>query len=500
MGLSVEPPPPGGGGGGNSSDGGGGGVGGKGGLTAVATTTAVSVAAGPRGGHGISGPSPPPPPASARPSPPTDTTAVRYAVAPMMDVTDRHFRTLARLISRRAVLYTEMVVDKTLIHNPRLRERSLALPAVPPLVPSGGGGGGPPRPPTTPEGGMDPVAGAIAPGHDGVPPPSLSCPPQTQHPVVLQLGGSDPEELAAAVALSLPYGYTEINLNCGCPSPTVAGKGAFGAALMKTPSLVADATRRMAEAAEYSLPITVKCRLGVDTDDSYESLLRFVDTVSSAGGVRHFSIHARAAILNGLSPAQNRSIPPLRYGHVYRLAAERPNLVISLNGGVKGLAAVDEHLDAGVAGVMVGREVMDRPWHALVGVDARVYGEVASPPVSRREVLTAYAAYAEAEVAGGAPIRAVVKPLLGLFAGEANGKRWRRAFDGGLIRKMGVRDLIDTGMAVLSDAVLDRRTPEVPRPPPRPLGVASLDAPATGGGVTPSAGAPVPEAPVAQEV
>lgn len=436
----------------------------------------------------------------ARPSPSTDTTAVRYAVAPMMDVTDRHFRTLARLISRRAVLYTEMVVDKTLIHNPRLRERSLALPPVPSLVPSGGGGV-PPRPPSTPEGVADPIAvGAVASARDGVPPPPSASPPQSQHPVVLQLGGSDPEELAAAVALSLPYGYTEINLNCGCPSPTVAGKGAFGAALMKTPSVVAEATRRMAEAADYSLPITVKCRLGVDTDDSYESLLRFVDTVSAAGGVRHFSVHARAAILGGLSPAQNRSIPPLRYGYVYRLAAERPDLVISLNGGVKGLAAVSEHLDAGVAGVMVGREVMDRPWHALVGVDARVYGEVGFPPVSRREVLAAYANYAEAEVAGGAPIRAVVKPLLGLFAGEVNGKRWRRAFDGGLIRKLGVRDLIDTGMAVLSDAVLDRRTSEVPRPEPRPLGLVGLEAPATGVEVTPPVGAPMPDAPVAQEV
>lgn len=319
--------------------------------------------------------------------------------------------------------------------------------------------------------------------------------------MVLQLGGSDPEELAAAVALALPYGYTEINLNCGCPSPTVAGKGAFGAALMKTPALVADATRRMAEAADYSLPITVKCRLGVDTDDSYASLLRFVDTVAAAGGVRHFSIHARAAILGGLSPAQNRSIPPLRYGHVYRLAAERPDLVISLNGGVKGLAAAAEHLDAGVAGVMVGREVMDRPWHALVGVDAAVYGAGdASPPVSRREVLAAYADYAEAEVAGGAPIRAVVKPLLGLFAGEANGKRWRRAFDGGLLRKLGVRELIDAGVAVLSDAVLDRRTAEVPRPVPRPPVAVAVDAPTVGAGVTPPVGAPLPEVSMAQEV
>ncbi|OSX72115.1 hypothetical protein BU14_0465s0006 [Porphyra umbilicalis] len=233
---------------------------------------------------------------------------------------------------------------------------------------------------------------------------------------------------------------------------------------MKTPALVARATRRMAEAADYTLPITVKCRLGVDTDDSYESLRAFVDTVAAGGGVRHFSIHARAAILGGLSPAQNRSIPPLRYGHVYRLAAERPDLVVTLNGGVKGLAAAATHMDAGAAGVMVGREVMDRPWHALVGVDAGVYGEGATPPASRREILAAYVGYAEAEVAGGAPIRALVKPLLGLFAGEANGKRWRRALDTGLLQKLGVRALLESGTAVLSDAVLDRRTAAVPPP------------------------------------
>lgn len=334
-----------------------------------------------------------------------------------MEVTDRHFRALTRLISRHATLYTEMVVDRTLIHNHAIRDYSLRIPKQP-----------------------------------------------TQHPVVLQLGGSVPDELEAAALIAANYGYSEVNLNCGCPSQKVAGKGCFGAALMRTPYIVAEATRRMKNVLPAHVPVTVKCRIGVDDDDSYEGLREFVRIVHEEGGVSHFIIHARKAILGGLSPAQNRSVPPLKYGYVYRLVEEFPAVRFSINGGLKTVEDVDEQLKRGVYGVMVGRAVMDRPWHALCDVDWVVYGEryvIGEQEVlTRRKVIRRYLEYAEKELEQyGGSVRVVVKPLLNLFHGEPNGKRYRRVIDEGLKDGLELRKIIERACGVLGDDVLDGLPP-----------------------------------------
>lgn len=335
----------------------------------------------------------------------------------MMEVTDRHFRALTRLISHHATLYTEMVVDRTLIHNHLARDYSLRIPEHP-----------------------------------------------TQHPVVLQLGGSVPDELEAAALIAADYGYNEVNLNCGCPSPKVAGKGCFGAALMRTPYVVAEATRRMKSVLPEHVPVTVKCRIGVDDDDSYEGLREFVRIVHEKGGVDHFIIHARKAILGGLSPAQNRSIPPLKYEYVYRLIDEFPTVRFSINGGLKTVGDVDEQLKRGMYGVMVGRAVMDRPWHALCDVDWVVYGERyvdrEKEVLTRRKVISGYLKYAEKELDQyGGSVRVVVKPLLNLFHGEPNGKKYRRMIDEGLRDRLELRRIVERACGVLEDEVLDALPP-----------------------------------------
>lgn len=336
-----------------------------------------------------------------------------------MEVTDRHFRALARLISRHATLYTEMVVDRTLIHNQALRDFSLRIPDQP-----------------------------------------------AQHPVVLQLGGSVPEELEAAASIAAEYGYSEVNLNCGCPSPKVAGKGCFGAALMRMPHIVAEATRRMKSVLPANVPVTVKCRIGVDDEDSYEGLRDFVRIVHDEGEVNHFIIHARKAILGGLSPAQNRNIPPLKYSYVYDLVAEFPTIQFSINGGLKTIGDVEEQLRRGVHGVMVGRAVMDRPWHALCDVDRVVYGERYMPEAkgcfTRRTVINGYLEYAEKELERyGGSVRVVVKPLLNLFHGEPNGKKYRRVIDEGLRDKLSLREIMERACWVLAEDVLDAPPPSM---------------------------------------
>lgn len=335
-----------------------------------------------------------------------------YAIAPMMDVTDRHFRALARLISRHATLYTEMVVDRTLIHNKRLRFLELRIPEEP-----------------------------------------------IQQPLVLQLGGSEAELMEQAASFVSAHPYSEVNINCGCPSPKVADNGCFGAALMRTPHLVADIARRMRQ--QLCVPVTVKCRLGLDDDTSYETLCTFIDIVSKQGNVEHFIMHARNAILGGLSPAQNRSIPPLRYHVVYQLIRDYPQLKFSINGGIKTIDDVLDHLGRGVYGVMVGRAVMDAPWLALRDVDARVYGspnlQADGHPTTRRHILSAYKLYAQKEIEEtGCSFRTVVRPLLNLFYGERNGKVWRRVLDERLRADMSnVGEIIDAAMCVLPQEVLD---------------------------------------------
>lgn len=358
-----------------------------------------------------------------------------YAVAPMMEVTDRHFRTMARLISRRATLYTEMVVDRTIIHNPVARDLELRIPDIPPVPDVSGS------------------EGEVV---------QLS-----QSPLVLQLGGSVPEELEQAARYVAKYPYTEVNLNCGCPSPKVAGKGCFGASLMRTPEVVAEATRRIAAVLPETVPVTVKCRIGVDDDDSYESLHRFISIVSGSGGVKHFIIHARKAILKGLSPAQNRSIPPLKHEYVYQLLRDFPHLRFSINGGIRAVDDVARHLQQGMHGVMVGRGVMDRPWDALCDVDTVVYGESPEKQLSltRRRVLKWYTDYAEHEIEStGCPLRPVLRPLLNLFYGEVHGKRFRRVIDESLRNKsLGIREVINSAVLVLPREVLDRPSPSALR-------------------------------------
>lgn len=309
-----------------------------------------------------------------------------FSVAPMMDYTDRHFRYLLRLLSSKAVLYTEMVGASTLVHNPDI-DRWLRL-------------------------------------SDDV-----------ENPVVLQLGGSDCEDLRTSVKRASAYNYDEINLNCGCPSDKVAGKGSFGATLMLDAKRVGQLCDAMAQ--ECGKPITVKCRIGVDDQDSYEQLAEFVGTVSQTGGVEHFIVHARKAILGGLSPEENRRIPPIKYDHVYQLVADFPSLRFSMNGEVKTYEDVSEHLSRGLHGVMVGRSVIEQPW-LWSEVDSRIYGLASDNVPSRRKVLEAYADYAEQEISRMlikdpkyAPRlkRAILRHTANLFRGEPNGRKFRVVLD-----------------------------------------------------------------------
>jgi len=273
-----------------------------------------------------------------------------------MDWTDVHYRQLARLISKRTWLWTEMVVDKTIIHSPLL-DKYLWFP-------------------------------------------------QDQHPVVLQLGGSDPVLLRQAAKTAAAYGYDEINLNCGCPSDRVAGAGCFGAALMLQPELVADCMAAIAEGAGPTIPVSVKCRLGVDEADSYEQLVEFVRVVSMRGGVKIFIIHARKCLLKGLSPAQNRSIPPLRHDWVWALKRDFPHLSFQLNGGIGSSYTAAEALELDVQGlgpraidgVMVGRAAYNDPWGVLGDADVAVFGEPCNAAVSRRQVIEDYCKYADAMI------------------------------------------------------------------------------------------------------
>ncbi|MCP5152263.1 MAG: tRNA dihydrouridine(20/20a) synthase DusA [Ectothiorhodospiraceae bacterium] len=292
----------------------------------------------------------------------------RLSVAPMMDCTDRHFRVLARLISRRTLLYTEMVTTAALLHGDVARHLD-----------------------------FDP----------------------TEHPLALQLGGSEPGDMAACARLAEQWGYDEVNINVGCPSDRVQ-EGRFGACLMAEPERVADCVVAMREATR--LPVTVKCRLGIDDRDRYEDLQGFVHTVAAAG-CRTFVVHARKAILSGLSPRQNREIPPLHHDRVHRLKRERPDLEIVVNGGFTSLEQVAVQL-RGVDGVMIGREAYKDPY-LLATADGAVFGERASPP-SRHEVARAFIAYVEGRLAAGDPLLRVARHALGLFHRVPGARAWRR--------------------------------------------------------------------------
>ena len=292
----------------------------------------------------------------------------RICVAPMMDWTDRHCRHFLRLISRHALLYTEMVTTGAILFGDK--ERHLAF---------------------------DPA----------------------EHPVALQLGGANPADLAECARIGEIHGYDEINLNVGCPSGRVQ-KGRFGACLMGEPELVAACVAAMMTAV--NIPVTVKCRIGIDDRDRYEDLRGFVDRVAGAG-CRTFIVHARKAVLAGLSPKQNRDIPPLRYDYVYRLKAERPDLEIILNGGVPGLDAAAQHLGH-TDGVMFGRAAYQNPY-MLVRIDAEFFGDVRPPP-TRFDVLDGLMPYVARKCGEGVPLQHMARHILGLFLGQPGARGWRR--------------------------------------------------------------------------
>jgi tRNA-dihydrouridine synthase A len=285
-----------------------------------------------------------------------------------MEWTDRHCRYFLRLISKRTFLYTEMVTAEAVLHGDR--ERVLGFDAG-------------------------------------------------EHPLALQLGGSDPKKLAAAARIGADYGYDEINLNVGCPSDRVQS-GRFGACLMAEPKLVGECVGAMG--ASSSLPVTVKCRIGIDDQDVEESLDRFIDTIAAAGCTT-FIVHARKAWLQGLSPKQNRDVPPLDYGRVYRLKQRRPELEIVINGGIESLAAAKEQLPH-VDGVMLGRAAYADPY-LLAEVDGVLFGEERAAP-SRLEVLDAFRPYVEEQLARGVRLNAMTRHILGLFHGQPRARAFRR--------------------------------------------------------------------------
>jgi len=293
--------------------------------------------------------------------------AWRFCVAPMMDWTDRHCRYFHRQLTRRARLYTEMVTTGALLHGDQSRHLD-----------------------------FDPA----------------------ERPLALQLGGSEPDELARCARLGERWGYDEINLNCGCPSKRVQ-RGAFGACLMAEPQLVADCVRAMRDAV--SIPVTVKHRIGIDRIEDYGFVRDFVGRLHDAGCVV-FIVHARNAWLKGLSPKENREVPPLRHDVVERLAADFPDTAFVLNGGLVTLIQAQQSLQT-LAGVMLGRAAYHDPY-LLAGVDSQLFGDAAVP--GRAEVVAAMSDYLHRQAAASVPPRAILRHMLGLYHGQPGARNWRR--------------------------------------------------------------------------
>jgi tRNA-dihydrouridine synthase A len=314
--------------------------------------------------------------------------ASRLSVAPMMDWTDRNCRFFHRLMTRRAMLYTEMVTAPAIVHGQRGRLLDYS---------------------------------------------------EEEHPVALQLGGSDPKELAHATRLARDWGYDEINLNVGCPSDRVQS-GCFGAVLMERPALVADCVAAMM--GETDVPVTVKCRIGVDDQVPQEVLPDFIDQVSRAG-VRHFIIHARKAWLQGLSPKENREIPPLDYGLVLQMKRDFPDLLICINGGVTTLAQAKDLLDQGLDGVMIGRAAYHDPASTLIGADA-LWGSDFAPDAFA--VVEGMRPYIAMHLAQGGRLHQVTRHMLGLFTGRPGARGWRRVLSDGASREGAGLDLLDRAL------------------------------------------------------
>jgi tRNA-dihydrouridine synthase A len=319
----------------------------------------------------------------------------------MMEWTDRHCRYFHRQLSRHARLYTEMLTAPAVIHGKR--ERLL---------------------------GFDPA----------------------EHPVALQIGGSNPQELAEAARIGADFGYDEINLNCGCPSDRVQA-GRFGACLMAEPELVAECIAAMQ--AAVAVPVTVKCRIGIDDQDGEADFASFIDTVAAAGCTT-FIVHARKAWLSGLSPKENRDVPPLDYGRVYRLKAARPDLTIVINGGIKSLSEVAGHLD-NLDGVMLGRAAYQNP-ALLVSIDAAFFGAPSSAAHPVTSVL-AMLPYIERQLASGERLSSITRHMLGIAQGLPGARAFRRILTEGAIRP-------GSGPEVVIEALRQLRlddTPIIPR-------------------------------------
>lgn len=298
----------------------------------------------------------------------THNISRRFSVAPMLDWTDRHCRYFYRLMSKQALLYTEMVTTGAILHGNR--ESHLQFSAA-------------------------------------------------EHPVALQLGGSNPQDLAECSKIAADYGYDEINLNVGCPSDRVQN-GSFGACLMAEPELVADCVAAMRQAVD--IPVTVKSRIGIDDRDSYQELSHFISTVADAG-CETFIVHARKAWLSGLSPKENREIPPLRHEVVFQLKQDFPQLEIIINGGITTLEASQELLEK-VDGVMLGREIYHNPY-LLSTVDRELFGGE-HPIKSRQEVILAMIPYVRQQLQQGVRLNSISRHILGLFHGQNGARAWRR--------------------------------------------------------------------------
>ena len=317
--------------------------------------------------------------------------AALISVAPMMDWTDRHCRVFHRQMTRRAMLYTEMVTAPAIIHGPK---------------------------------------------------PRLLDYSPVEHPVALQLGGSDPRELAEATRIAGPWAYAEINLNCGCPSDRVQS-GCFGAVLMERPQLVADCVRAMQ--GETDTPVTVKCRIGVDNQNPETVLPQFIETLAGAG-VRHIIIHARKAWLQGLSPKENREIPPLDHDLVLRMKRQFPDIAICINGGVTSLTQAKAFLDAGLDGVMLGRAAYHDPASVLIGADA-FWGDAFAPdPV---DVANAMRPYIADHLARGGRLHQITRHMLGLFTGKPGARGWRRVLSERASRDGAGLEVLDAALAEL---------------------------------------------------
>lgn len=318
---------------------------------------------------------------------PLSTDSLRLSVAPMMDWTDSHCRVFHRLLAPRARLYTEMVHANAVLQGDRARLLA-----------------------------RDPV----------------------ENPVALQLGGSDPALLAGAARVGQEHGFDEINLNVGCPSDRVQA-GRFGACLMKEPALVADSVSAMVAAVD--VPVTVKCRLGVDEENDYDRFAGFIDTVASAG-CRIFFVHARNAWLKGLSPKQNREVPPLRYDWAYRLKRERPDLIIAVNGGIATVEDSLLHLQH-TDGVMLGRAAYHDPY-LLHRLDAALFGGETLP---RAQLLRAMRPYVESRLDQGLALKHIARHLLGLFHGQPGGRAFRQVLSEGAHRNGADWALVEQAIA-----------------------------------------------------